>query len=419
MMKLFSFILSIMLITMPFQNLQAAPQKLDGIAAIVDSQPILDSDVKARFNVVRSRIPGGQMTSDIHRQIMNQLIDEALEANYARSLGMKISSGNIDKAILGVAQRMNLNLDGLKQVLSKQGINYSRYRDQIEREILITNIKKEIIHKRISISEQEINDYLSSDTSLSKDKDEVHLRHLIIRSSNPEAAKQKITEIAKNIHSEEDFINQAIANSDGQFAIEGGDLGWRPLNQLPPLFVRAFTGVDSGKLIGPIQSNAGFHLLWLIDKRSPSTTIQQQTKTRHILVRQNELRDMAQTKMLSEDIYQQLQKGANFDQLAKKYSEDEGSTLQGGELGWVSPGTMVPEFEKVMTNTDVGHFSKPFQTKFGWHILEVEGRRKADISEKVLRMKAEQALIAQKKDVVLSNWLAELKADAFIDIKGQ
>ncbi|REG84879.1 peptidylprolyl isomerase [Marinomonas pollencensis] len=417
MMKLFSFTLGALLIFAPFQTLQAAPVKLDGIAAIVDSQPILDSDIEARFNVVKSRIPGGEMTPNIHRQILNQLIDETLEANYAVSVGMQTSSSTVDKAITSVAQRMNLDLDGLKQVLAKQGINYSRYRDQIEKEILINNIKKEIIKKRISITDQEISDYLSSDTSLSKDKDEVHLRHLLIRSNQPNEAKTKIEAIAQKIQTESDFIDETIANSDGQFAIEGGDLGWRPLNQLPPLFVRALGNSQPGSLVGPIQSNAGYHLLWIMDKRSPSTTIQQQTKARHILVRSNQIRDMKQTKALAEDIYQQLVKGADFTELAKKYSEDQGSTLQGGELGWVSPKTMVPEFENVMDNTAVGDFSKPFQTQFGWHIVEVEGRRKADISEKVQRAKAEQALIAQKKDVVLSNWLAELKADAFIDIK--
>lgn len=416
-MKLFSFTLGALLIFAPFQTLQAAPVKLDGIAAIVDSQPILDSDIEARFNVVKSRIPGGEMTPNIHRQILNQLIDETLEANYAVSVGMQTSSSTVDKAITSVAQRMNLDLDGLKQVLAKQGINYSRYRDQIEKEILINNIKKEIIKKRISITDQEISDYLSSDTSLSKDKDEVHLRHLLIRSNQPNEAKTKIEAIAQKIQTESDFIDETIANSDGQFAIEGGDLGWRPLNQLPPLFVRALGNSQPGSLVGPIQSNAGYHLLWIMDKRSPSTTIQQQTKARHILVRSNQIRDMKQTKALAEDIYQQLVKGADFTELAKKYSEDQGSTLQGGELGWVSPKTMVPEFENVMDNTAVGDFSKPFQTQFGWHIVEVEGRRKADISEKVQRAKAEQALIAQKKDVVLSNWLAELKADAFIDIK--
>ncbi|WP_137169224.1 peptidylprolyl isomerase [Marinomonas sp. FW-1] len=412
-LSFFSFILFALL---PLQSLHAAPTKIDGISAIVDSTPILESDIQSRFEIVKERVPGGIMTDNIHRQIQNQMIDEALQANYARKVGMRVSSSDVDNAILGVAKNMNQDLQGLKNVLASKGINYARYREQIEQEILINNVKREIIKKRIVISEQEINDYLSSDTSITKEKDQVHLRHLLIRANDPEQAKSKIEAIAQNIQTEDDFVQQAIENSDGQYAIEGGDLGWRPLNQLPPLFVRALES-ESGQLIGPLQSNAGFHLLWVIEKRSPDVTLQQQTKTRHILVRANEIRNMAQTKELAEEIYTKLQNGADFAELAKEYSEDQGSTLQGGDLGWVTPGTMVPQFEEMMDKTDIGAISKPFRTQFGWHILQVEGRREADISDKVKRSNAEQALIAQKQDVVLGNWLDELRADAFIDIK--
>ncbi|QUX90860.1 peptidylprolyl isomerase [Marinomonas sp. A3A] len=415
-MKLFSFFCYILLALMPLQTLHAAPTKIDGISAIVDSKPILESDIVSRFQIVKDRVPGGVMTDNIHRQIQNQMIDEALQVNYARKVGMRASSSEVDNAILGVAKNMNLDLQGLKNVLASKGINYDRYREQIEQEILINNIKREIVKKRIAISDQEINDYLSSDTSITKEKEQVHLRHLIIRASNPEEAAAKIKTIAGKINSEDDFVQQAIENSDGQFAIEGGDLGWRPLNQLPPLFVRALE-TEKGPLIGPLQSNAGFHLLWVIEKRSPDVTLQQQTKTRHILVRANEIRNMEQTKVLADEIYSKLENGADFTQLAKEYSEDQGSTLQGGDLGWVTPGTMVPEFEEVMKNTNIGDISKPFRTQFGWHILQVEGRREADISDKVKRANAERALTAQKQDIVLGNWLDELRADAFIDIK--
>jgi peptidyl-prolyl cis-trans isomerase SurA len=415
-MKLFSFFSFILLALMPLQMLHAAPTKIDGISAIVDSKPILESDIVSRFQIVKDRVPGGIMTDNIHRQIQNQMIDEALQVNYARKVGMRASSSEVDNAILGVAKNMNLDLQGLKNVLASKDISYDRYREQIEQEILINNIKREIVKKRIAISEQEINDYLSSDTSITKEKEQVHLRHLIIRASNPEEAAAKIKTIVGKINSEDDFVQQAIENSDGQFAIEGGDLGWRPLNQLPPLFVRAIE-TEKGPLIGPLQSNAGFHLLWVIEKRSPDVTLQQQTKTRHILVRANEIRNMEQTKVLADEIYSKLENGADFTQLAKEYSEDQGSTLQGGDLGWVTPGTMVPEFEDVMKNTNIGDISKPFRTQFGWHILQVEGRREADISDKVKRVNAERALTAQKQDIVLGNWLDELRADAFIDIK--
>lgn len=412
-LSFFSFILFALL---PLQSLHAAPTKIDGISAIVDSTPILESDIQSRFQIVKERVPGGIMTDNIHRQIQNQMIDEALQVNYARKVGMRVSSSDVDNAILGVAKNMNQDLQGLKNVLASKGIDYARYREQIEQEILINNIKREIIKKRIVISDQEINDFLSSDTSITKEKDQVHLRHLLIRATNSEQAKNKIETIAQKIQTEDDFVQQAIENSDGQFAIEGGDLGWRPLNQLPPLFVRALDS-QNGRLIGPLQSNAGFHLLWVIEKRSPDVTLQQQTKTRHILVRANEIRNMAQTKEVAEEIYTQLQNGADFSELAKEYSEDQGSTLQGGDLGWVTPGTMVAEFEEMMDKTAIGEVSKPFRTQFGWHVLQVEGRREADISDKVKRSNAERALTAQKQDIVLGNWLDELRADAFIDIK--
>jgi peptidyl-prolyl cis-trans isomerase SurA len=415
-MKLFSFFSLILIAFTPLQTLHAEQTKIDGISAIIDSKPILESDIQNRFQIVKERVPGGVMTDNIHRQIQNQMIDEVLQVNHARKVGMRAPSSDVDNAILGVAKNMSLDLQGLKNVLESKGINYARYREQIEQEILINNIKREIVKKRIVISAQEIDDYLSSDTSITKEKDQVHLRHLLIRASNLEQAEARMKSIAQNINSEDDFIQQAIENSDGQFAIEGGDLGWRPVNQLPPLFVRAMEA-EKGPLIGPLQSNAGFHLLWVIEKRSPDITLQQQTKTRHILVRPNEIRDMAQTELLANDVYTKLTNGADFAQVAKEQSEDQGSTLQGGDLGWVTPGTMVPEFEDVMNKTNIGGISKPFRTQFGWHILQVEGRREADISDKVKRSNAERALTAQKQDIILGNWLDELRADAFIDIK--
>ncbi len=415
-MKLLSFFTLILLTVVPATWLHAAPIKIDGISAIVDSQPILQSDIENRFEIVKERIPGGVMTDNIYRQIQNQMIEETLQVNHARKVGMRAPSSDVDNAILGVAKNMNLDLQGLKTVLASKGIDYARYRDQIEQEILINNIKRDIIRKRIVISDQEIDDYLSSSTSASKEKQQVRLRHILVRANNPEQAQTDISRIAQVIKTEDDFIQQALENSDGQFAIEGGDLGWRPMNQLPPLFVRAME-TEKGPLIGPLQSNAGFHLLWLVDQRSPDVTLQQQTKARHILVRPNEIRTLSQTKDLADEIYAKLQTSTDFATVAREFSEDQGSTLQGGDLGWVTPGTMVAEFEAMMDQTDIGDISKPFRTQFGWHILQVEGRREADISDRVKRTNAERALTAQKQDLVLSNWLDELRADAFIDIK--
>ncbi|TDR12563.1 peptidylprolyl isomerase [Marinomonas communis] len=395
----------------------AEPVKIDGLAAVVDSRPILDSDVTARFQVVKDRVPGGVLTDSVHRQIVNQLVEEALQVNYARKQGIRASTQEVDKAILTVAGNFNTDLAGLRSILANQGVDYGRYRQQIENELLISKARQQVVQSRITVTEQEIDDFLQNQQSSGQNQAEFRLRHIVIRASDVAQARTKIEDIASKIYTEKDFIDQAIAQSEGQFAIQGGDLGWRKANELPRLFTQAINKQTQDGLVGPLQSNAGFHLLWVVDKRSQDVAYQQETKVSHLLLRPNEIRDDEQTRALAEQLYQRLEQGADFADIAKQYSEDQGSTLQGGDLGWVTPGTMVPEFEDMMNKTEVGDISAPFRSQFGWHILEVDGRRQNDISDKVKRRNAERAIMAQKQDFVLDTWLSELRADAFIDRK--
>jgi len=395
----------------------AEPVKIDGLAAVVDSRPILDSDVTARFQVVKDRVPGGVLTDSVHRQIVNQLVEEALQVNYARKQGIRASTQEVDKAILTVAGNFNTDLAGLRSILANQGVDYGRYRQQIENELLISKARQQVAQSRITVTEQEIDDFLQNQQSSGQNQAEFRLRHIVIRASDVAQARTKIEDIASKIYTEKDFIDQAIAQSEGQFAIQGCDLGWRKANELPRLFTQAINKQPQDGLVGPLQSNAGFHLLWVVDKRSQDVAYQQETKVSHLLLRPNEIRDDEQTRALAEQLYQRLEQGADFADIAKQYSEDQGSTLQGGDLGWVTPGTMVPEFEDMMNKTEVGDISAPFRSQFGWHILEVDGRRQNDISDKVKRRNAERAIMAQKQDFVLDTWLSELRADAFIDRK--
>ena len=395
----------------------AEPVKIDGLAAVVDSRPILDSDVTARFQVVKDRVPGGVLTDSVHRQIVNQLVEEALQVNYARKQGIRASTQEVDKAILTVAGNFNTDLAGLRSILANQGVDYGRYRQQIENELLISKARQQVAQSRITVTEQEIDDFLQNQQSSGQNQAEFRLRHIVIRASDVAQARTKIEDIASKIYTEKDFIDQAIAQSEGQFAIQGGDLGWRKANELPRLFTQAINKQTQDGLVGPLQSNAGFHLLWVVDKRSQDVAYQQETKVSHLLLRPNEIRDDEQTRALAEQLYQRLEQGADFADIAKQYSEDQGSTLQGGDLGWVTPGTMVSEFEDMMNKTEVGDISAPFRSQFGWHILEVDGRRQNDISDKVKRRNAERAIMAQKQDFVLDTWLSELRADAFIDRK--
>lgn len=393
-----------------------AATKIDGISAIVDSKAILESDISTRFNIIKDRVPNGQMTDNIRRQILSQMINETLQANYANRLGIRISDQEVNQAILNVAAKMKLDLNGLKRSLAQQDIDYTIYRNQIKNEILLGKVKSQVIRQRIIISEQEINDFLNSDEALSNNKDQVHLRHILVRDKAESTSLEQVMLIKDKIQTEQDFADQAISHSSGQAALEGGNLGWRPMNQLPLLFIKSLNS-GKGPLYGPIESSAGQHLLWLIDKKSSQTALQQQTKARHILLSANAIRNQKQTQEALEVIYQRILKGEDFASLAKEFSEDKGSALKGGDLDWTVQGTMVPEFEAVMNETSVGGVSKPFKSQYGWHVLKVEGRRSQDISDKIKEANAKQALIAQKQDLVLSQWLDELKSKAFIDIK--
>lgn len=393
-----------------------AATKIDGISAIVDSKAILESDISTRFNIIKDRVPNGQMTDNIRRQILSQMINETLQANYANRLGIRISDQEVNQAILNVAAKMKLDLNGLKRSLAQQDIDYTIYRNQIKNEILLGKVKSQVIRQRIIISEQEINDFLNSDEALSNNKDQVHLRHILVRDKAESTSLEQVMLIKDKIQTEQDFADQAISHSSGQAALEGGNLGWRPMNQLPLLFIKSLNS-GKGPLYGPIESSAGQHLLWLIDKKSSQTALQQQTKARHILLSANAIRNQKQTQEALEAIYQRILNGEDFASLAKEFSEDKGSALKGGDLDWTVQGTMVPEFEAVMNETSVGGVSKPFKSQYGWHVLKVEGRRSQDISDKIKEANAKQALIAQKQDLVLSQWLDELKSKAFIDIK--
>lgn len=412
--KLFTMICSSLVMASSFSF--AATNKVDGISAIVDSKAILESDITTRFSIIKDRVPGGIMSDNVRRQILSQMVNETLQTNYANRLGIRISEQEANQAILNVAAKMKLDLTGLKKALAQQGIDYSIYRNQIKNEILLGKVKSQVIRQRIIISDQEVNDFLNSDEALSKNKDQVHLRHILIKDTLDGSSLERANSVKASINSEQDFADQAISHSSGQAALKGGDLGWRPVNQLPLLFIKSLSATD-GPLYGPIESSAGQHLLWLIDKKSSQNALQQQTKARHILLSANAIRNQQQTKEALDVIYQRILKGEDFAMLAKEFSEDKGSALKGGDLDWTVQGTMVPEFEAVMNQTGIGAVSKPFKSQYGWHVLKVEGRRSQDISDKIKEVNAKKALIAQKQDLVLTQWLDELKSEAFIDIK--
>lgn len=276
---------------------------------------------------------------------------------------------------------------------------------------------------RIRISEQELDNFLNSEEGKLATSADVNLGQILIsvpldaRTAETEAIVEKVDAIAEEIKNGADFRQLAIANSSDQSALEGGDLGWRKMAQLPRVFTAALTTMDVGQVSEPIRSAAGYHLLKLYDRRGGEKTLIEQHFARHILLKPNQLRDEAATIQELRDLRQQIVDGSDFATLSKEHSEDPGSALKGGELGWSTPGMFVPAFEEIMNSIALNAVSEPFKSQFGWHILQVTERRMEDFSENLLRNGAANLLRQRKFSEELQVWLQEIRDEAFVEIK--
>jgi len=296
-------------------------------------------------------------------------------------------------------------------------------RREITNEIIIMRVQQGRVMRRIRISEQELNNFLNSEEGRLVTSADVNLGQILFSvpssSSTDETAAivGKLNDVEQQIKDGADFRQLAIANSDDQTALQGGDLGWRKMAQLPGVFIEAVEAMEVGQVSQPIRSAAGFHLLKLYDRRGGEEKLIEQHFARHILVKPNQIRDEAATIQLLKDLRQSVQEGADFATLSKEHSEDPGSALKGGELGWSMPGMFVPEFEETMSSIALNEVSEPFRSQFGWHILQVTDRRMEDFSENILRNGAENLLRQRKFSEELQVWLQEIRDEAFIEIK--
>ena len=296
-------------------------------------------------------------------------------------------------------------------------------RREITNEIIIMRVQQGRVMRRIRISEQELNNFLNSEEGRLVTSADVNLGQILFSvpssSSTDETAAivGKLNDVEQQIKDGADFRQLAIANSDDQTALQGGDLGWRKMAQLPGVFIEAVEAMEVGQVSQPIRSAAGFHLLKLYDRRGGEEKLIEQHFARHILVKPNQIRDEAATIQLLKDLRQSVQEGADFATLSKEHSEDPGSALKGGELGWSMPGMFVPEFEETMSSIALYEVSEPFRSQFGWHILQVTDRRMEDFSENILRNGAENLLRQRKFSEELQVWLQEIRDEAFIEIK--
>ncbi|WP_188150997.1 peptidylprolyl isomerase [Teredinibacter waterburyi] len=415
--------------TLLASNLVAAqPEMLDRIIAIIDQAVITQTQLDNRTAdiAVRAAKAGMRLPEEdiLKKQILDQLIAETLQINMAKRYGIEVPDADVNNSVANIASERGWDKPTLIAELAKDGLTLNEFRERMRREILISNISQGVVRGRIRISDQEITNFLKSADAQFWISPDYHLGHILI-SLPPSPSKEEVSTAeakAKRIYEQlsagGNFAETAIAESSGPAALQGGDLGFRKTSQLPTLFAEIAPTLEVGQVAAPARSQAGFHILKLYEKRGETKQIVAQVHARHILIKPSAILTNEKAKAKLEKMRTQILNGeANFDELAKDHSEDIGSKMGGGDLGWAQPDTFVPEFSNVINKTKVGELSEVFKSQFGWHLLEVIERRDEDLTEEAIRAKARQMLTNRRFEDETQIWLQEMRDDAFIEIK--
>ncbi|MDC0545393.1 peptidylprolyl isomerase [Gammaproteobacteria bacterium] len=408
-------------------NIYSKIELIDRVVAVVDSGVIMESQLNSRVEEILIRLKSDTTELPpinlLEEQVLERLIIEEIQLQLADRAGIKISDSELNQTLSRVSSQNNLSLDDFRLKLEAEGTSYKSFRDTIKKELIIQRVQRGRVGGKVDISEQEIENFINSEEGKSQLAEQYNVQHILlsVKSGSTEQQIEKIRNEANNLitrlEDDESFEKLAASYSSGQEALEGGFLGWRTSAELPSLFANVVTELKVGEVAQPLRSGAGFHILKLTNKRGNTVKFLDQTLARHILVQPSEIRTENQAEELINEIYERLTNGEDFKQLARQFSEDPGSKMDGGELGWSNPGDYDPVFEKTLNATEIGKISEPVQSSFGWHIIEAMDRRNEDVSQEEQKNRAYQIIFKRKFEQELQSTLIELRAEAYVDIK--
>jgi peptidyl-prolyl cis-trans isomerase SurA len=400
---------------------------LDRIAAIVNDGLVLKSELDAQMDSVTKRLQEQKVElpsqSVLKQQVLDRLIVQEIEAQHAKRVGLTVSDEQLNSALQEIASRNKIPFDQLPTALSAQGVDYKQYRESMRKEITLSTLRQRDVIAHINVSPRELEQFLTRQQT-SAANDEFNVSHILL--SLPEAATpqqlQEITHKAQDLAARaskgEDFGQLAIANSNSQTALDGGQLGWRKGTQLPQFILDLVTRLKPGDVSEPVRTPSGFHIVKLNERRSgEAPVIINQIHVRHILMKTNELDDDETVRQKLSKLRDRILKGEDFAGIASTSSTDPGSAPDGGDLGWSGPGTFVPEFDKAIADLKVDEISEPFKTRYGWHIVQMLGTRTYDSTDDVRRQRAFAAIRESKADEETELWLRRLRDEAFVEIK--
>ena len=417
---------TLLLFLLPLQSI-AEYQRLEAIVAVVDDDVVLASELMTRLETVRRSIAENNLQPPpgdvLINQIMERLIIENIQLQEAKKRGVTIDDESLARAVGNFASSNNMTMEQFQQTLAQDGTSYRQFREDIRAELIISRLQRAMINRRIAISEQDVQALLNSPFYQQMFSDEYRVGH-IMRSleddateADMEAAVIEAAGFVRELRDGADFAQMAIAKSSASTALEGGDLGWRRAGELPTLFSDAVLDMQVDDVVGPIATGSTIHIIKLLDRRGAGTERLAQTNVSHILIRPSEIVTSEQALEKAQEIYQRIQGGEDFAELAKEFSEDPASALNGGALGWSTPDQFVPQFAEVMSKSEIGETSEPFESEFGWHILLVEDRREQDMSDEARRNMAMDLLFRRRFEEERQEWLKEIRDEAFVELR--
>ncbi len=397
---------------------------INRIVAVVNNDVItqveLDNQIEAISKQIEKRGIPLPPEDVLKKQVLEQMIMDKIQMQYASEVGLKVDDEQLKKALQRIAADNKLTPEQFRQAVEKDGLSFDKFKEQIRSEIIKSRLRQREVDSKIVVTDSEISNYLKNQAQQGR-SEEYNLAHIFIGLPEQANAEQIKTALRRTeralaeLKNGADFGQVAASFSDAPDALQGGAIGWKPAGQLPTSFTEMLQKMHPGEISGIIRSPNGFHIIKLVDKRDASThSIVTQTHVRHILIRTGEDVSEDDAKRKLQEILDRIKKGADFGEEAKLHSDDP-SASNGGDIGWVSPGDTVPEFQKAMDALQPGQISEPVHTPFGWHIIQVLGRRSEDVGKKKRTEEARKALAARKSDEAYQEWLRQLRDQAYVE----
>ena len=407
-------------------QVQAKEEMLDKVAAIVNSGVVLESEVQDLLRNIKkqSKKNNQALPSDsaLRTQVMDKLINDSLIVQIGERMGVQVSDAQLDQTITNMAKENKLSLSQFRQAIISDGDDYEKYRESVRTELISGEVRRNSVRRRIYISPQEVANLLSLMKEQINNDVEYHLGHILIEFPSDAtqedmlASKKRADKVIELLNNGSNFTKIAIASSGGANALEGGDLGWKNINEMPTLFSELIAGKDKDTVVGPVRTGLGFSIVKVLDIRGRKIVEIEEVKARHILIKPSIILSEAKAEAQLQEMLDKINaEEATFADLAKEFSEGP-TSVRGGDLGWADPKSYDPAFKEALATMKVGEYHKPFRSSFGWHIVQLNDRRMTDATSQMNENRVYQILHNRKFGVESARWIKEMRDEAYIEI---